>query len=399
MFFGFKRKASEVGGDSDNITPRQQKRQRMQSEEMNRRAVLQENDKLNSSLQSPFLSHQHNTLMQSVAQLQSLPESILARTFTFTDLVQDEPIDLPLSRDFTNKNNMALIFVSHRLHRLALRIFWSANSFTLRIEKFNAAAILPWWKHVNAVRKEVEDKPIVVANPKTNNFMDADFGPVTNNLTRDDLSDYFFSLRRTKLWSVITLPIGTITLDVPYNPHWSNLKSWLRLFHEGKVPALSSSDIAQGVLGFKDLHQIVGLFLSVQRDQGGKWEDVEKGLEGWQYTLTVANSRWQSDDGREEMLVIDDDGDDEQEAVEEEETKGDLLDQLSQDIDALQAPAATPGCDSTQTLGSTPPPSRQPPHTPGRFAQKSRVYFPDSEDEDDLAEDDAGEERMSSPEL
>ena len=72
--------------------------------------------------------------------------------------------------------------------------------------------------------------------------------------------------------SADTLPIGTITLDVPYNPHWSNLKTWLRLFHEGKVPPLSSKDIPYG-LGWKDLHQIVGLFLAVQRDKGGKWED------------------------------------------------------------------------------------------------------------------------------
>ncbi|KAF2167337.1 hypothetical protein M409DRAFT_22147 [Zasmidium cellare ATCC 36951] len=444
MFFnlaGTKRKV-----EADTASAQQQKRQRLQTEEMTRRTYLQQNDHLNSSLQSPLLSHLHNQRMQSVHQLQSLPDSIFARIFIFTDLIQDEPIDLPMSRAFIRKNNIALLSVNHRLHKLALGMFWSVNSFVIRIEKFNAAAILPWWTHVSAVRKEVEENSIVMADHKTNNFLDADFYPLEDVLYEQDLERqevekksmlmadprmkdlddtrfssmkdelsyealafYHFHLRRTKPWSTTVLPLGAITLDVPYDPHWSNLNTWLRLFHEGKVPALTSSDIGHGASEWKNLHQIVGLFLSVQRDKGGKWEDVEKSLEGWQYTLKFADSRWQFENGpAQEVLVLQDDDDEEQLEKEknpqemggDEEEERDLLDQLSKDVEMAIAPADTPGCKSTQSFGSSPPPSSRPYHTPGPQSHKRVVYLPDSDDEEeDLADGEKGDDRMSSPEL
>lgn len=380
--------------------------------------------------------------MQTGHELQSLPESILARIFMFTDLIQDDAIALPMARDFIDDNNMALLFVSYRIHQLALRMFWSANNFSIRIEKFDAAAILPWWTHVNAVRTGIEQKRIFMADPKTNNFVNADLTPVQNILDpyfdpEDDDSDdkwdahqefklhHEFKIHRTaKPWSITRVPRGTITLDVPYEPHWLNLKEWLYLFHKGDVPALTSSDIGSGQQEWKDLHQIVGLFLSVQREKGGSWENVEKSLEGWQYTLKFADFRWRFEEGEDPAQEIEDtdgdmdegdadgeyqDGEDQDSASEDVAPKQDedesmdeyggqesedLLDQLTHDLNT-QTPAATGnlGCDSTQTLQSSPP---------SRVARGRYDYFSSGNSEsgeEELQEDVKPKIRTSSPEL
>ncbi|SMR58092.1 unnamed protein product [Zymoseptoria tritici ST99CH_3D1] len=302
MLFGkaaVKRKAEH---DEEEVQQQQVSRPRIEAPLM-----LTENDAdnvnelggWNSSGQRPERNAAHN---KDIAEnyprghLLNMPIFVQRRIFAKV-LRHDKPLIISPAAEAEREagHDLALLRACRTIRKEAMPLYYVVNSFEVKVENFNASKLLPWYEQAIIHRGNAVAIPIVLAGGEedcTNWWaMEKNKDLVESGFAKEQQ----LQLKRLKPFKGISTTAqasrGDIKLAVTYSPNWINLKEWLHLYHEGKLPNLMKWDI-KGSKEEELLEGVVGAFNMMESFIDSKWETAEKALAGIRGYLVRDDKRW-----------------------------------------------------------------------------------------------------------
>ncbi|CAK4007601.1 Hypothetical predicted protein [Lecanosticta acicola] len=205
------------------------------------------------------------------------------------------------------KHEIALLRTCQQIRQLAVPIFYFANSFTLHITDFNAAAIQNWWSRTRSFHADAERLPLnIIAVPET--FECEDWigwfqtateihETLTEAYPSKDERELWMGLKRAAAFDVSPILPGFIHFELSNAvPHWDNLKEWIRLWHSGLLPGYSGSFLPPSLTD-KHLRAVYHVFNTLEGQKDEPWPTIEKLLPGIRDYLKDNDDRWEVVDG------------------------------------------------------------------------------------------------------
>jgi hypothetical protein len=228
--------------------------------------------------------------------LLNMPLFVQRRIFAKV-LRHDTPLVIsPWAEDLRKaKNDNALLEVCRAIRKEAVPLYYVVNSFQVQVQDFNASKVLSWWERATMHRQNAEAMPIDLAggtDDYTSIWAEEEKMKVLKARSEESGGVLMHRLQLFKDVSTTAQgPRGGVELSVSYEPNWENLKEWLRLFHDFKLPMLMDSDIEDS----KDKAQLKGVVEAFKIIQGYEyldWELAEKSLVGIRGFLVRDDERW-----------------------------------------------------------------------------------------------------------
>ncbi|EGP85870.1 uncharacterized protein MYCGRDRAFT_94789 [Zymoseptoria tritici IPO323] len=237
----------------------------------------------NSSGQRPERNAAHNKDIADNfprGHLLNMPTLVQRRIFAKV-LRHDEPLIISPTAEAEREaaNDLALLQVCRATRKEAVPLYYVVNSFEVKVENFHASKLLPWYEQAIMHRGNAVAMPIVLAGGEedcTNWWAMEDNKTVVKDGFKKGQQ---LQLQRLKPFKDISTtaqaPRGDIKLAVTYSPNWTNLKEWLHLYHEGRLPNLMNKQLASEDAG-GNVSKMIGTSGASQADIDDLMNDIDE---------------------------------------------------------------------------------------------------------------------------